>query len=48
MVGDTKRSKDIETHVEVDAITVEKYVKDLSKVCRDMFRATGACSKRST
>ncbi len=37
-----KRLKVIDTHVEADAINVEKYVKELSKVCWDMFRATGA------
>ncbi len=42
MVRGMKRLKDIETHVEVDAINVEKYVRELSKVCWDMFRATGA------
>ncbi len=27
--------------VEADSINVEKYVKELSKVCLDMFRAIG-------
>ena len=37
-----RRLKDIENNVETDSINTEKYVKDLSKVCWDMFRATGA------
>ena len=41
MVWGVKRFSDIETHEEADAINVEKYVKELSKVCWDMFRATG-------
>ena len=42
MVRGMKRLKDIETHVETDAIDVEKYAKELLKVFWDMFRATGA------
>ncbi len=37
-----KRLEDIENDVEADSINMEKYVKELSKVCWDMFRATGA------
>ncbi len=37
-----KRLKDIENNVETDSKKVEKYVKELSKVCWDMFWATGA------
>ncbi len=37
-----KRLKDIENNVEADAINVGKYVKELSKACWDMFRASGA------
>ena len=36
-----KRLKDIENNVETDSINMEKSVKQLSKVCWDMFRATG-------
>ncbi len=42
MVNGMKRFKDIENNVEMDSINMEKYVKELSKVCWDMFRATGA------
>ncbi len=31
-----------ELNVERDAVTSERYIKELSKVCWDMFRATGA------
>ncbi len=37
-----KRLKDSEITVESDSINLETNVKELSKVCRDMFRATGA------
>ncbi len=37
-----KRLKDIENHVEADAIDAEKYEKELPKACWDIFRATGA------
>ncbi len=37
-----RRLKDIEANMQVDAINVERYVKEMSKVCWDMFRATGA------
>ncbi len=40
MVRGMKRLKDIENNVEMDAINMEKYVKEWSKVCWDMFRAT--------
>ncbi len=46
MVNGMKRLKVIENNVEMDSISMEKYVKELSKVCWDMFRATG--SNRST
>ncbi len=42
IVKGMKRLKDIETHMEADAINVERYVKELPNVCRVMFRATGA------
>ncbi len=41
MVKGMKRLKDIENNVETDSINMEKYVKELPKVCCDMFRATG-------
>ncbi len=40
MVRGVKRLKDIENNVEMDAISMEKYVKELSKVCWDMLRAS--------
>ncbi len=36
------RLKDIENNVEMNAINMAKYVRELSKVRWDMFRATGA------
>ncbi len=33
---------DSENNVETDSINTEKYVKELCKVCWDMFRASGA------
>jgi hypothetical protein len=42
MVKGMKRFKGIENNVETDSTNMEKYVKELSKVCWDMFRATGA------
>ncbi len=42
MVKGMKRLKDIGNNVEMDSIHMEKYVKELSKVCWDMFRLTGA------
>ncbi len=38
MVKGMKRFKDIENNVETDSINMEKYVKELPKVCWDMFR----------
>ena len=35
------RLKDVENNAEIDAINVEEYVKELSKVCWDVSRATG-------
>ncbi len=32
----------IEENVENDQLTIEKYVKELTSVCREMFKATGA------
>ena len=46
MVKGMKRFNDIENNVETDPINMEKYVKELSKVCWDMFRATGAMLER--
>ncbi len=37
-----KRLKKIENNVEIDATNMEKYMKELSQACRDIFRATGA------
>ncbi len=37
-----KRFKDNENNVETDSSNMEKYVKELSEVCWDMVRATGA------
>ncbi len=37
-----KMLKDIENNVETDSMIMEKYVKELSKGCWNMFRATGA------
>ncbi len=37
-----ERLKDNENNVETDSINMEKYSKELSKVCWDMFRTTGA------
>ncbi len=42
MVKGMKRFEGIENNVETDSINMEKYVKELSKVCWDMFRPTGA------
>ncbi len=42
MVEGMKRLKDIENNVEMDSSNMHKYVKELAKVCWDMFRATGA------
>ena len=36
------RLQEIEQNVEHDAVNSEKYIRELSKVCGDMFRATGA------
>ncbi len=35
------RLQEIEQNVECDAVNSEKYIKELSKVCVEMFRATG-------
>ncbi len=45
MVKGMRRLEDIENNVETDSINMEKNVKELSKVCWAMFRAT--CSNRS-
>ncbi len=42
MVKGMSRLMEIEKNVEHDAVNSEKYMKELSKVCWDMFRATGA------
>ncbi len=42
MVRGMKRFKDIENNMATDSINMEKYVKELSKVCWDMSRTTGA------
>ncbi len=42
LVRGMKRLKDIENNVEMDAINMEKYVKELSKVYWDMFWASAA------
>ena len=46
MVSGMRRLKDIENNVETDSINVEMYVKELSKVCWDMFRVTGSMSEQ--
>ncbi len=46
MVKGMWKLKDLEAHAEVDAINIERYLRDLSKVCWDMFRATGAMSEQ--
>ncbi len=42
MVKGMKRFKDIENNVETGSFKMEKYVKELPKVCWDILRATGA------
>ncbi len=41
MARGMKWLKYIESNGETDAISMEKYVKELSNVCWDVFRATG-------
>ncbi len=36
-----EEAKDVDNNVETGSINMEKYVKELSKVCWDMSRATG-------
>ncbi len=42
IVKGMKRFEDSENNVETDSINIEKYMKELSKVCWDMLLATGA------
>ncbi len=42
MSAGMERLTQIEENVENDQLNVEKYVKDLTAVCREMFKATGA------
>ncbi len=42
MVKGMSRTKEISDNVAEDQLNVENYVKELSDVCRDMFRAYGA------
>ncbi len=42
MAAGMARLREIEQNVEHDAVNSEKYIKELSKVCWDMSRATGA------
>ena len=42
MAAGMARLQEIEQNVEHDAVNSEKYIKELSKVCWEMFRATGA------
>ena len=42
MVRGMSRLKEISEHVEKDQLNLEKYVKELTDVCREMFMSTGA------
>ena len=42
MVRGMSRMKEISENVAGDQLNIEKYVKELSDVCMEMFRATGA------
>ncbi len=46
MAAGMARLQQIEQNVEHDAVKSEKYIKELSKVCWEMFRATGAMFER--
>ncbi len=42
MEAGMERLREIEDHVESDAMNAERHIKELAAVCKDMFRATGA------
>ncbi len=41
MSAGTDRLSQIEENVENDQLDIDKYVKELTSVCREMFKATG-------
>jgi hypothetical protein len=46
MVSEKERLSQIAKHVESDVLNMEKYVKKMAGVCKELFRATGAMSSR--